>query len=141
GQYGSRGQSGWGSQGQQGTQMRAGRGPKGYKRSDERIKEEVCDMLMGAYDLDSEELEVGVKEGEVTLTGSVTSRNDKWEAERLAESVLGVKDVINQLRVKRQSERSESEGRTSGESGSQRGNGASTSERSTTSRTATSART
>jgi hypothetical protein len=84
--------------------MRKGKGPKGYKRSDDRIREEVNDMLLGAYELDSENIEVSVKDGEVTLTGTVSDRNDKWEAEQLASAVLGVDEVINQLRVKRSSE-------------------------------------
>lgn len=78
-----------------------GKGPKGYKRSDERIREEVSDMLLGAYELDAEGIEVSVSSGEVTLSGHVASRNDKWEAEQLASAVLGVDEVINQLRVKR----------------------------------------
>src|SRR5687768_5171077 len=36
----------------------AGRGPKGYQRSDERIKEEVCDRLTADPDVDALEIEV-----------------------------------------------------------------------------------
>jgi osmotically-inducible protein OsmY len=82
----------------------AGRGPKGYKRSDERIREEVSDALMMHPDIDASELEVRVSEGEVTLTGTVTEREDKWLAEQLCEGIPGVRDVSNGLRVKRSNE-------------------------------------
>ena len=80
-----------------------GRGPKGYKRSDERIKEDVNDRLSDDYYLDASDVEVTVTNTEVTLTGTVNNRNDKRRAEDLAESVSGVSNVENRLRVKQQS--------------------------------------
>ena len=80
-----------------------GRGPKGYRRSDERIKEDVNDRLSDDYYLDASDVEVMVSNTEVTLTGTVNSREDKRRAEDLAESVSGVTNVENRLRVKQQS--------------------------------------
>jgi osmotically-inducible protein OsmY len=77
-----------------------GRGPKGYRRSDERIKEDVNDRLSDDYYIDASDIEVSVQNTEVTLTGAVTSRNDKRRAEDIAESVSGVSNVENRLRVK-----------------------------------------
>jgi osmotically-inducible protein OsmY len=77
-----------------------GRGPKGYRRSDERIKEDVNDRLSDDYYLDASDVEVMVENTEVTLTGTVRNRNDKRRAEDLAESVSGVTNVENRLRVK-----------------------------------------
>ena len=77
-----------------------GRGPKGYRRSDERIKEDVNDRLSDDYYLDASDVEVQVQNTEVTLTGTVRSRSDKRRAEDLAESVSGVTNVENRLRVK-----------------------------------------
>jgi osmotically-inducible protein OsmY len=91
----------------------AGRGPKGYKRSDDRIKEDVSEMLSRDHNVDASDIEVEVKDGEVTLTGSIPERNMKHLAEECAERTSGVRDVINQLRVKR-----ESTGETSSESAS-----------------------
>ena len=51
--------------------------------------------------LDASEIVVEVIDGEVTLSGSVMSRDQKRLAEDVAESVSGVKDVTNQLRVTR----------------------------------------
>ncbi|MFN7144440.1 MAG: BON domain-containing protein [Myxococcota bacterium] len=74
------------------------RGPKGYKRSDERIREEICDRLMGETGIDASDIDIQVKNGEVTLSGNVKHRDDKRRVEDLVETVLGVKDVNNQLR-------------------------------------------
>lgn len=100
-------QQGWmgasfGGSGRTAEQGNAGRrSPKGYTRSDERIKEDVNDRLMQSWEIDPTDIEVAVSSGEVTLTGEVRSRDEKFRAEQLAESVLGVKDVTNQLRIKR----------------------------------------
>lgn len=80
-----------------------GRGPKGYRRADDRIKEDVNDRLSDDYYLDASEVEVAVENTEVTLTGTVNNRNDKRRAEDLAESVSGVTNVENRLRVKQSS--------------------------------------
>ena len=78
-----------------------GRGPKGYRRSDERIKEDVNDRLSDDYSIDASDIEVMVTNTEVTLSGTVDSREDKRRAEDIAESVSGVTNVENRLRVKR----------------------------------------
>lgn len=77
----------------------AGRGPKGYLRSDERILEDINEQLMRHPDVDASEIEVKVKEGEVTLTGTVNQRHCKYMAEDISERVSGVKDVRNEIRV------------------------------------------
>jgi osmotically-inducible protein OsmY len=78
-----------------------GRGPKGYHRSDERIREDVCDRLSDDPYIDASDIEVTVRNGEVMLSGSTHSREDKRHSEEIAESVSGVVDVQNNLRVSR----------------------------------------
>lgn len=78
-----------------------GRGPRGYKRADERIREDVCEWLTDDPHLDASNIEVAAKDCEVTLTGTVSSRQDKRRAEDLAELVSGVAEVHNRLRVAR----------------------------------------
>lgn len=78
----------------------AGKGPKGYKRADERIHEEVCETLTRHGGIDAKEIEVEVEGGEVTLKGMVEDRNQKRMAEDSAEAVSGVMDVHNQLRTR-----------------------------------------
>jgi osmotically-inducible protein OsmY len=75
------------------------RGPKGYKRSDDRIREDVNDRLSLQEQFDPSELEVSVSNGEVTLTGYVELRHEKFLAEEIADDVNGVTEVHNQLRV------------------------------------------
>lgn len=91
------GHPGGGYQGGGGYQ-RQGRPPKGYQRSDERIREDICDRVIG-MGIDAGDVDIKVQSCEVTLTGSVDSRHDKRRLEDLAESVSGVKNVHNQLRV------------------------------------------
>jgi BON domain len=78
-----------------------GHGPKGYVRSDERIREEVCEHLADHPYIDAREIEVSVVEGEVTLSGFVDARIAKRAAEDCADHVRGVKDVHNRLRVQK----------------------------------------
>jgi hypothetical protein len=77
-----------------------GKAPKGYSRSDARIREDVCERLMYSP-YDSSDVEVTVSNGEVTLTGTVRRRAEKWGIEDVAGAVLGVHDVHNQLRIVR----------------------------------------
>ncbi len=78
-----------------------GKGPKGYKRSDERIKDDVCDRLADDGYVDASNIDVEVRDCEVVLTGTVESREAKRRAEDVVESISGVQNVQNQLRVAR----------------------------------------
>ena len=76
-----------------------GKGPVGFQRSDERIRELVCEALTDDGEIDATRIEISVKGGEVTLTGAIEDRRMKRLAEDCVEAVPGVKDVHNQLRV------------------------------------------
>ena len=89
-----------------------GKGPKGYRRSDERIKEELSDRLEEHGEIDASEITVMVTSGEVTLEGTVPDRWMKRMAEDVAEDSAGVKQVHNRLRVE-QSNGSETSGSSS----------------------------
>lgn len=78
-----------------------GKGPKNWVRSDARIRDEVCELLANDPEIDATDIEVTVKDGEVTLSGTVDDRHTKRLAEHVLDDVLGVKDVHNQLRVAR----------------------------------------
>jgi osmotically-inducible protein OsmY len=80
-----------------------GKGPKNYKRSDERIKDDINDRLSDDPFVDASEIDVTVTNGEVTLTGTVDERSSKRRAEDIAENVSGVKNVENRIRVGQQS--------------------------------------
>lgn len=87
----------------------AGRGPKGYRRSDESIREEVNQRLTDHPDIDPSEVEVRVEECVVSLSGTVEDRHAKRLAEDIAESVPGVVDVNNQIRVAKHGEKPKEE--------------------------------
>jgi osmotically-inducible protein OsmY len=76
-----------------------GKGPVGFARSDERIRELVCEVLTDHHDIDATNIEVQVKSGEVTLLGTVEDRRQKRLAEDAIAHITSVKDVINQLRI------------------------------------------
>jgi osmotically-inducible protein OsmY len=77
----------------------AGKGPRGYIRSDQRIREYVGDLLTDNDSLDASAIDVQVEAGEVTLDGTVDTRIAKRHAEDLIDRVSGVKHVQNNLRV------------------------------------------
>ncbi len=78
-----------------------GVGPKNYARSDERIREDVCDEIADDGEIDARDIDIEVKDGEVTLTGTVPERYMKHRAEDIADSCPGVRDVHNGLRVQK----------------------------------------
>lgn len=79
----------------------AGVGPKGFQRSPDSLKEQVCERLEQAGYIDASDIEVEVEKDEITLTGSVPDREQKRLAEDCAESVRGVSDVHNRLTLRR----------------------------------------
>jgi hypothetical protein len=78
----------------------SGYGPRGYARPDDGIREDVNDRLTWDDRIDATDIEVTVTGGTVVLDGSVDSRGDKRTAEDIADSVPGVWDVHNHLRVR-----------------------------------------
>ncbi len=78
-----------------------GKGPRSYQRRDERIVEDINDRLCDNPYIDASEIDVEVANGEVTFKGSVNDRESKRLAEDIGDSVSGVKNVENRLRVKK----------------------------------------
>lgn len=78
-----------------------GKGPRNWKRSDERIKEEAGEALYQSHEVDASDIDLTVKDAVVFLSGSVESRKMKRQAEECIENLSGVLDVQNQLRVKK----------------------------------------
>ncbi|HEY0656305.1 MAG TPA: BON domain-containing protein [Chryseosolibacter sp.] len=78
-----------------------GKGPKNFKRSDDRIKEMINDALTDDWQVDASDIEVTVSNGEVILSGYVNDRDQKRKAEDLAESVSGVRHVENRIKINR----------------------------------------
>jgi osmotically-inducible protein OsmY len=77
------------------------RGPKNYERSDERIREDLCERLWHDASLDVAEVSVDVDHGIVKLDGTVPHRRMKHAIEDIAAGCAGVHDVENRIRVVR----------------------------------------
>jgi hypothetical protein len=80
----------------------SGYGPRNYKRSDDRIYEEVCDQLMRDSEVDASNIGVKVENGVVHLLGKVNGRYAKKLAESIIEDLPGVQDVRNELSIFRE---------------------------------------
>lgn len=104
-----------------------GRGPKGYQRADQRIQEDLQERLTDDGDIDANDIEVSVKEGEITLNGTVSERSMKRRAEDLAEAISGSRHVQNNLRVKRENAGAENKDRSASGSEATKANTSSTS--------------
>ena len=68
-------------------------------RTDLSIKEDILDELEWQPSIDETQIGVVVKDGIVTLTGTVDSYVKKREAEKAAKSVVGVKAVAEEIEV------------------------------------------
>ncbi len=76
-----------------------GRAPKGYTRSDELLKEIICEQLTDDPYIDASDVSVEVGNSEVTLRGTVTARGQKYAIEDLIADVAGVNQIHNHLSV------------------------------------------
>jgi len=83
------------------TERRYPPGPKGYQRSDERLREDISERLMEARYIDSSDVTVEVSGAKVVLEGTVPERRMKHAIEDLVDACPGVQDIENRIRVKR----------------------------------------
>lgn len=77
----------------------AGVGPRAFRREDRRIHDEIADRLTEHPAIDPSEVKLAVKDGEVTLAGTVDSKRTRRAVEQLCWDVRGVSQVQNNLRV------------------------------------------
>ena len=77
-----------------------GKGPKNWRRTDENIREEVCEALARDRRVDASDIDISVEDGLVLLTGWVNGREEKRQAEDCLEDVLGIHDIRNELHLR-----------------------------------------
>jgi len=77
-----------------------GIGPRGYRRSDERTYEDICDRLTENPFINASDIEVLVRDGEAVLNGSVDSAISAYQVESIARETAGVQAVRNNLAVR-----------------------------------------
>jgi osmotically-inducible protein OsmY len=78
-----------------------GKGPRDYHRSEDRIREDVCDRLADDDYVDASDIRIEIQNDEVILSGNVNSREEKRRAEDIVESISGVRNVENRIKVGR----------------------------------------
>jgi hypothetical protein len=117
----------------EGMRKLTGKGPKGYRRSDERVRDEVAERIARSG-IDAEHVEIRVENGEVTLSGFVERREDKRDLEDLADDVFGVEEVQNHLRLRRGEQSRQGTAPTAGVGTGTTGTGAAMSARQSTAR-------
>ena len=76
-----------------------GRGPKSYRRSDELLRELICEQLTDDPYIDAHDVTIELSNGEVTLRGTVETREQKYAVEDLVADIGGVTEIHNQLGV------------------------------------------
>jgi len=86
--------------GQRGRGPQRPKGTQEHGDEDARIWDEVSACLTDDWYVDGTEITVSVDSGEVTLDGVVENRAEKRLAEDCADSVAGVVDVHNHLRIR-----------------------------------------
>lgn len=69
--------------------------------SDDTIYDKVRIALASDIDVKGGNLKVDVKDGVVTLAGTVESQGQKDKADHIAKKVKGVKKVVNNIEVRR----------------------------------------
>ena len=74
-------------------------GPKNYTRSDERIRELICERLTQDLSIDVSDVGVEVQGGRVSLAGTVPDRQMKHAIEDVVDNCWGVQDIENNIHV------------------------------------------
>jgi osmotically-inducible protein OsmY len=77
----------------------SGKGPRNYQRSDERLKEIICERLTDDPRVDARELEVEVNNCNVTITGYVADKEMKRRIEDVVEGIQGISNTENRVHV------------------------------------------
>jgi osmotically-inducible protein OsmY len=75
--------------------------PRGIRRTDAQLYEDICEALMQRDDVDSSDVTVAVRESEVTLEGTVPQRSMRYLIEDLAAGHPAVRDVDNRIKVRK----------------------------------------
>jgi osmotically-inducible protein OsmY len=84
------------------AQSRArGRMPRSYTRSDERVREDICERLAAEPRVDAADVSVHVRDSRVVLEGTVPERRMKYVIEDIAAECLRANDVDNRITVVR----------------------------------------
>src|SRR4051794_7383875 len=85
--------------------LSAGMAKDPVKVTDDTISDAVRVKLASDQLVGTMSFQVAVKDGVVTLSGSVEQKNYKSHAEKVAKKIKGVKTVVNNIEIKPRSSR------------------------------------
>jgi hypothetical protein len=75
--------------------------PRGARRTDEQIKDEIKSLLRQHGQIDASDIYVDVMDGVVTLSGAVSGPMEMETAEGISGNVIGVLKINNKMTIKR----------------------------------------
>lgn len=78
-------------------------------KTDNELRRDVEMELQWDPGVDARDIGVAAKDGVVTLTGQVSSCGEKWAAERIAKRIAGVAGLANEIELKLNTERTDTE--------------------------------
>ncbi|MGZ4155097.1 MAG: BON domain-containing protein [Actinomycetota bacterium] len=78
-------------------------------KDDSELRRDIEEELEAEPSVDARQIGVAVKDGIVTLTGTVRSFAEKWNAERAVERVEGVRGIANDIEVRPLGERTDAD--------------------------------
>jgi len=76
-----------------------GRGPRGYRPSDERLREIICERLTDHPRIDASDVEIDVQSGIVHLSGAIPDHAMKQALLELVGQIYGVSGVVDRINV------------------------------------------
>jgi osmotically-inducible protein OsmY len=79
--------------------MHSGKGPRNYRRSDERLKELICERLTADPHVDATDIVIEVRDSEAIIGGTVNDKQMKRRAEEIIDEIKGITQVENRIRV------------------------------------------
>jgi osmotically-inducible protein OsmY len=77
-----------------------GKGPRNYRRSDERILDDIIERIVSRR-IDASDVDIRIDKGEVVLTGRIDDKRSRRALEDLVDEVPGVCQVENRIRLGR----------------------------------------
>lgn len=80
-----------------------------FQHDDDDLREDVFFELQSEPKITSDDVAIAVKDGVVTLSGFVSTYDEKFEVEKTVKRVYGVKAVADEMQIKGGSERTDPE--------------------------------
>lgn len=74
--------------------------PAGHVYTDAELETVAGKLLQDSPDVDEQDIRIKVKDGNITLSGNVTSKEQKENASKVLQLIQGIGNIFNQLNIK-----------------------------------------